>query len=193
MGREFKRKCLKIFLLLAILTCLSADISFAESSKIIRTVAGTVTKVSDGDTIHVTTPNQTRLTVRPYGIDAPETPKINRHTGHVNKPGQPFGNEAWGALTAKILRKKVRVDIIDIDYYKRMVGIIWTDSRNINLEMIRAGYAEAFVEYLKDPYRARFIQAEKEARSMKRGIWSLSGYERPRHFRKRLHIGGGDG
>ncbi|MCG2740848.1 MAG: thermonuclease family protein [Syntrophaceae bacterium] len=54
----------------------------------IRTVTGTVTKVSDGDTIHVTTPEKTKLTVRLYGMDAPETPKINQRTGHINKPGQ---------------------------------------------------------------------------------------------------------
>jgi endonuclease YncB( thermonuclease family) len=57
--------------------------------------------------------------------------------------------------------------------------------------MVREGYAEAYVEYLKEPsYRAQFIKAEKEARSAKRGIWALPGYERPSDFRKRLNIRG---
>jgi endonuclease YncB( thermonuclease family) len=51
----------------------------------ISTVNGTVTKVSDGDTIRVTTPEQTKLTVRRYGMDTPEIPKINQRTGHINK------------------------------------------------------------------------------------------------------------
>jgi endonuclease YncB( thermonuclease family) len=59
--------------------------SFSFAREPIRTVNGTVTKVSDGDTIHVTTPEQTKLTVRLHGIDAPETPKINQRTGHINK------------------------------------------------------------------------------------------------------------
>ena len=86
--------------------------------------------------------------------------------------------------------KQVRLDIIDIDRYKRMVGMIWISNRNINLEMVKEGCAEAYLEYLKEPYRAQFIQDEKEARSARRGIWSLQGYERPNDFRKRLKMGG---
>ena len=88
----------------------------------IRTVTGTVTKVSDGDTIQITTPDQTKLKVRLFGIDAPETPKINQRTGRINKPGQPYGEESWKALEIKIMRKQVKLDIINIDKYKRMVG-----------------------------------------------------------------------
>ena len=156
----------------------------------IRTVTGTVTKVSDGDTIHLTTPEQTKLRVRLYGIDAPETPKINNRTGRVNKPGQPYGDEAWKALESKIMGKQVRLDIIDIDRYKRSVGIIWLDERNINLEMVIEGYAEAYVEYLRKPYRSKFIEAEEEARSAKKGIWSLPEYDRPKDFRQRLKVRG---
>lgn len=60
----------------------------------IRTVTATVTKVTDGDTIHITTPERAKLRVRLFGIDVPETPKIDAHSGHVNKPGQPYGIES---------------------------------------------------------------------------------------------------
>ena len=53
--------------------------------------------------------------------------------------------------------KQARLDIIDIDQYKRMVGMIWIGDRNINLEMVQEGFAEAYREYLKEPYRAQFI------------------------------------
>lgn len=152
----------------------------------LRTVTGTVNKVTDGDTIHLTTPEQTILKVRLYGIDAPETAKISHQTGQINIPGQPYGEESMKALGQKIMGKQVRLDILDIDKYRRMVCMIWLDDRNINLEMIREGHAEAFVEYLKPPYREEFLQAEQEARSAKKGIWALPGYERPRAFRKRL-------
>jgi endonuclease YncB( thermonuclease family) len=187
--KTFTIKNAIILVLLVVLSIsLLTTFSFARKSIPIRTVTGKVTKVSDGDTIHVTTPEQTRLTVRLYGIDAPETPKVNQRTGHVNKPGQAMGEEAWGVLRIKIIGRTVKLDIIDIDQYKRMVGIIWLDKRNINLEMVREGFGEAYVEYLKEPYRSQFMQAEREARSARRGIWSLPNYERPSVFRKRLKV-----
>ena len=192
---HIKTFSVKGFLILCLLagltTFLLASLSFAREP--IRTVTGTVTKVTDGDTIHVTTPEKTKLTVRLYGMDAPETPKINKRTSHINKPGQPYGDESWKALESKIMRKPVTLDIIDIDRYKRMVGVIWIGNRNINLEMVKEGYAEAYLEYLKEPNRAQFIRAEKEARSARRGIWSLPDYERPKDFRKRLKVQGGNG
>lgn len=160
------------------------NISYAPAT--IRTVTGTVTKVSDGDTVHLTTPEQTILKVRLYGIDAPETDKINNKTGQINISGQPYGEESSRALENKIMGKKVTLDILDIDKYRRMVGMITMDGRNINLEMVREGHAEAFVEYLKPPYQAQFLEAERVAKSAKKGIWSLPDYERPRVYRKRL-------
>jgi micrococcal nuclease len=185
--KSFSIRAIFILLLLAGLTTF---LILSTTHAAIRTVTGTVIKVSDGDTIHVKTPEQTKLKVRLYGVDAPETPKINQRTRRVNKPGQPYGEESWKALEAKIMGKQVRLEIIDIDRYKRMVGMIWIDDRNINLEMIREGYAEAYVEYLKEPYRSQFMRAEMEARSAKKGIWSLLDYERPKDFRKRLKVRG---
>ena len=189
---HLKKFSIIVFLTLCLLPGLTAlpfpPLSFAHEP--IRTVTGIVTKVSDGDTIQVTTPEKTKLRVRLYGMDAPETPKLNQRTGRINKPGQPYGEESWKALEGKIMGKQVRLDIIDIDQYKRMVGVIWIGNRNINMEMVKEGYAEAYLEYLKESYRAQFIQAEKEARSARRGIWSLSGYERPSDFRRRLKVRG---
>ena len=40
---------------------------------------------------------------------------MNRRTGVVSKPGQPYGAEAERALTEKVLDKKVKVVVMDID------------------------------------------------------------------------------
>jgi len=56
--------------------------------------------------------------------------------------------------------------------------MIWLGNRNVNLEMVREGYAETYREYLKEPYSSKFIDAEQEARSGRKGIWRLSNYER---------------
>jgi len=44
--------------------------------------------------------------VRLYGIDAPETDKINNHTGRISKPGQPYGEEAKNALKIRLGENK---------------------------------------------------------------------------------------
>lgn len=181
-----------VILILLLISGLTTFLPISASQAQIRTITGTVTKVIDGDSIHITTPEQTKLKIRLYGIDAPETPIINYHTGQFHKPGQPYSEESWKALENKIMGKQVRMDVLDIDKYRRLVGMIWLDDQNINLEMVREGYAEAFIEYLKPPYRKQLLEAEKEAQSHKRGIWSLLDYERPRDFRKRMKVSGGD-
>lgn len=126
-GKTIKNNITIIFLILILILTTFLPIQSAHAA--IRTVTGTVTKVSDGDTIHLTTPEQTKLKVRLYGIDAPETDKINNHTGKVNISGQPYGEESGKALESKIMGKKVKVDILDIDKYRRMVDTLRLDNR----------------------------------------------------------------
>lgn len=180
------RAILTLLMLAGLTTLFFTSLSFAREP--IRTVTGTVTRVSDGDTLRVTTPDRTRLRVRLYGMDAPETPKINSRTGRVYKPGQFYASVSWRALKSKIMGKQVRLDIIDIDRNKRIMGIVWLGDRNINLEMIQEGYAEAYMEYLEEPYRSPFIRAMMVARSANRGIWQLPDYERPKYFKRRWNI-----
>jgi endonuclease YncB( thermonuclease family) len=187
-----KKALRKIFILSVLITGLSIFLNTLPAHAVIRILTGTVTKVSDGDSLQIVTPERTKLKVRLYGIDAPETAKVNAHSGQVNKPGQPYGEEAWKALENKVRGAQVRLDVIDIDKYSRLVCIVWLDDRNINLEMVTEGHAEAFIEYLKPPYRAEFLDAERGAKSARRGVWSLPNYERPRAFRKRLKVSGGD-
>ncbi len=105
----------------------------------IRIIEGIVSKVSDGDTIQLKDPLGTKVKIRLYGIDAPETEKSNRKTGRVSKPGQPYGEEAFEALKGKIDSQRVKVEVMDIDRYRRAVSIIWLGNRNINREMVREG------------------------------------------------------
>ena len=173
----------KIFILIFFIVGLTIFIDIPLSDTAMRAVTGTVAKISDGDTIQVVTPEQTKLKIRLYGIDAAEMPGTGT---------QRYAPDARKALEGKIKGRQVKLEIIDVDKYRRLVSIVWLDGRNINLEMIQEGHAEAFVEYLKPPYRDQFLEAEREAKSARLGIWSLPDYERPRDFRKRLKTGGGE-
>ena len=148
-----------------------------------RSLHVTIVKVSDGDTVQGETPEGTKLKIRLYGIDAPEI-------AHGKMPGQTMGKESLIVLKNKILNKHVRVDFLDVDRHRRIVAMLWLGNRNINLEMVKDGYAEAYREYLKDPYRKSFVEAEKEAKTARKGIWALAANERPSAFRGRVRNGG---
>jgi len=165
-----------LFLITALLILCAA----AAQAAPLRTVTATITKITDGDTVQAVTPEGTKLKVRLYGIDAPETAK-----GKI--PGEPFGNDAQNYLATLVGQQTVRIEIRDVDRYRRMVAILWLEDRNVNQEMISAGMAEAYVEYLKQPYRTPFIQAEQKAKAQAKGIWSQgNNYERPSQFRRRM-------
>jgi endonuclease YncB( thermonuclease family) len=89
-------------MLLLLITLLAALTGAAPSHAAIRTVTGTVTKISDGDTIRVITPEHTKLKVRLYGIDAPETPRFGAHSEQSGKVGQHYAAKPTEALEGKI-------------------------------------------------------------------------------------------
>ncbi|GLI37558.1 thermonuclease family protein [Geobacter hydrogenophilus] len=155
----------------------------------LRIIEGVVVKVVDGDTITVDS-GGTKVKVRLYGIDAPETEKINRKTGVVTKPGQPYGEEAFRALAAKVSNKSVRLEVMAIDKYRRAVSMVWLGDRKINREMVADGWAWAYRKYL-DRSNEYFLDDEGNARSEKRGIWQEADPEPPWEFRKRTRTSGG--
>jgi len=150
----------------------------------IRTIQGTVTKVSDGDTIQVVDQLGSRVKVRLYGIDAPEMERRNRKTGLVSKQGQPYGQEAFDALKGKIGGQRVKAEVMDIDRYRRAVSVVWLGERNINKEMVREGFAWAYRQYLDRPYTSEYIQAEEQARREGRGLWRQGNPQPPWEFRR---------
>lgn len=155
----------------------------------IRTIQGVVAKVSDGDTLQLIDSMGTKVKVRLYGIDAPETEKRNKKTGHVSKPGQPYGEEAFQALQSKVLKKKIKLEVMAIDQYRRTVGIITLGGKSINEEMVAEGNAWAYRQYLNTPYKSEYIALEERARSKKLGLWKESNPEPPWEFRKKLRKG----
>jgi micrococcal nuclease len=143
-----------------------------------RTEEGRVTRVADGDTLTLVTRTGTKLKVRLYGIDAPEI-------RHEMLPGQPYGKEAKAALTALVLGRRVTVEIVDIDTHRRMVGIVRRSGSDINLAMVRSGYAWAYRRYLSAPYASEYIAAEKEARGNSLGLWKQANPDPPWEFKRR--------
>lgn len=164
-----------VLCLSAIVTLLLFSVSSCTGS---RTVEGKVSRVIDGDTLTLVTREGTKLRVRLYGIDAPEV-------RHEEMPGQPHGEEAKEALAAQVLGRGVTVEIVDIDVHKRVVGIVHRSGADINLEMVRGGYAWAYRRYLSAPYASGYIEAENEARGRRAGLWKQPNPDPPWEFKRR--------
>lgn len=152
-----------------------------------RNIDGMVKAVYDGDTVLLVTRSDSRLKVRLYGIDAPETKK-------PDKPGQPYGDSAKRTLMYKIMGRRVIAEIIDVDQYKRTVAVIRHGGRDINREMVGEGMAWAYRQYLLAPYESRYINSENLARTRRIGLWQESNPLPPWEFRsiltgKRKHAG----
>lgn len=141
-----------------------------------RTIDGMVKAVYDGDTVLLATREESRLKVRLYGIDAPETKKPDR-------PGQLYGNIAKRTLMYKIMGRRVTAEIVDIDQYKRAVAIIRYEGRDINREMVAEGMAWAYRQYLQGAYESEYIGSENRARSHHAGLWREPNPQPPWEFR----------
>lgn len=124
-----------------------------------------VSRVIDGDTIEVTTPEGVRR-VRYIGVDTPETV-------HPSKPVACFGKEASEKNTSLVEGKWVRLerDISDTDRYGRWLRYVYVDDEFVNLSLVSQGYATV-VTYPPDvKFTELFRTAEQIARREGRGLW----------------------
>jgi micrococcal nuclease len=118
---------------------------------------GKVVAITDGDTIKVMH-NGAAERVRLWGIDCPESK-------------QAFGTRATQFTGDLAFGQTVTVEVRDVDRYKRTVAeIILPDGRNLNQEIVRAGFAWWYRQYAKhDEVLHAF---EDEARASHRGLWA---------------------
>lgn len=145
----------KFFLSIFVTVLFTAIPAFAADEPII--IEGKVIAITDGDTIKVLDKDKQTFKIRFAEIDAPEK-------------DQPYGQKSKQALSDLIYNKKVKVIQSDIDRYGRVVGYVYFNEQNINLEMVKLGMAWVYTYYSKDE---KFREAENEARAKKIGIWSL--------------------
>lgn len=121
-----------------------------------QTVTGKVVGIADGDTLTLLTPERTQLKVRLDGIDAPEN-------------GQEFSAASKRALSDLTAGKTVTLQVSGTDRYQRTLGTVFADDQNVNLTMVRAGFAWHYVKYSDDHDLAA---AESAARAESRGLWA---------------------
>ena len=130
-------------------------------------LVGRVVKVSDGDTITVLDSSKTQHKIRLQGIDAPEK-------------SQAYGDAAQRYLAGLVAGQEVRVAWNKRDKYNRILGTVYIKRAEVNLAMLRAGYAWHYKKFDSTP---AYAQAESEARAARRGLWAGLDPIPPEQFR----------
>ncbi len=121
-----------------------------------------VLRVIDGDTLELTDKRR----VRYIGINTPESVDPRR-------PVQCFGKEA-SAFNKQLVEEQtieMEKDVSDIDKYGRLLRYVYVDDVFINEFLVRQGYASIDTIPPDVKYAQTFLQAQKEAREAKRGLW----------------------
>lgn len=128
--------------------------------------------VVDGDTMRVA-----GRSIRLYGIDAPEIGQLGQ-----NQKGQWYdqGKYVKQQLVNAVGGKKVQVEVVATDKYRRTVGIVFCDDLNINEWLVENGFAIS-------AYGKKYSYAERSARRAKRGLWRDQTSYRPSDWRKDPH------
>lgn len=144
----------------------------AENKDIIpKEFQGKVIAVKDGDTIEILF-NGSPLTIRFAHIDCPEI-----------KKGQPFGKAAKQFTADLCFGQIVTVENEGkFDRYKRLIGVIISDKgKNVNKELVKAGFAWHFKMYSTD---SSYDDLELAARKNKSGLWAEENPIPPWDWRK---------
>jgi micrococcal nuclease len=130
---------------------------------------GTLTSVSDGDTVRLAGIGRVRL----IGIDTPE----------VHGRVECFGREAEAFvedLLAPGARVRYRPGREERDRYGRLLAYVWLpDGRFLNGLLVSGGYAQPLTIPPNVEFADRFVAAARRARERKRGLWGRPGCAAP--------------
>jgi endonuclease YncB( thermonuclease family) len=160
--RELKLSCttqgLVAFALVAGFISVAASVRVAARSDAPPGPLAGEVRVIDGDTIAI---GETRI--RLEGIDAPESAQTCRRKWFG---WWACGTEATAALSNMIGGKPVSCTPRGLDKYGRTLAVCFVNGHDINAQMVRQGYAWAFVKY-----STSYVKEEAAAKAEGLGIW----------------------
>ncbi len=150
--------CKRTMLVLTFVVLLTA----CHSTQPTRTAAGQAAAVAfvvDGDTVELTDGRRVRYT----GVNTPEI-------------GQPYAAEARALNESLVAGQTVwlETDVQTSDLHGRVLAYVWIADVFVNLELVRQGYANAYILPPNGRYAESFARAEQEARESGRGQWTPS-------------------
>ena len=119
----------------------------------------TVTEVSDGDTLKLSSGQTFRL----YGVNAPEVKET-------------FYEEAKVFTENLVLGKEISFEQEEnykVDKFGRTLGYVFVGGVNLNIELVKKGLARVvlYEKRAKIKYQDDLLSAEKEAKRLRVGVW----------------------
>jgi endonuclease YncB( thermonuclease family) len=131
---------------------------------------GWVTKVVDGDTLHVQ-PAQGGASqkLRIKGIDAPEV-------------CQAWGMQSREALARMVWGQRVTVQLNDVDDHGRWLAQVFVNGEDVGARLVAQGHAWSY-QFRRDPGPYAFQQ--QQAAINRLGLFGQPQAMRPREFRQR--------
>jgi micrococcal nuclease len=152
----------KLLLTLILITVACFTYSFGQ--KALENKSAEVSYVVDGDTVRLRGGEYVRL----IGINSPELKSEDEQE-------KCFAYKAKEQLLNLLKGKEIRLEAdntqADRDRYNRLLRYIFVDNENINLEMIKLGYAYEYTYSKPYKYQKEFRAAEKTAREKHLGVW----------------------
>ena len=174
-----------------------------------KVIHGRVVKITDGDTLRIRhTPlypiskgekgcvnkklTECTISVRLYGVDAPETAKFGNE-------GQPYAKEAKEYISSIIASNKiVTVKLLRKDQYSRVIGSVTTRSykylpfiqTDLSKGLAENGYASLYTGRGAE-YNDNLLKLEKKiekAQKQKKGIWSngVGEFQDPASYKRQI-------
>jgi len=128
-------------------------------------VEGLVTRVVDGDTIHVKLGDRVEK-VRYIGVNTPEV-------HHPSKGEEPGGRAAAEMNRRLVGGQRVRLerDVQARDRHGRLLAYVWVGDAMVNAELVRLGYAQVMTIPPNVKHQELFTKLQREAREAGRGLW----------------------
>lgn len=121
-----------------------------------KTITGTVTRITDGDTVTFTSNTGGHFKVRLNAIDAPEKK-------------QPFNKASRRSLAKLCLNQSATVITNKQDKYGRSIGDLFCNGVSANQYQVQHGYAWVFRKYSQEQ---RLLALESNAHHSYIGLWS---------------------
>lgn len=153
------------------------------SAKSGRSYTGTVSKVYDGDTLHVIDGDGAKHKIRMAYIDAPEMK-------------QAYGTHSRDNLRAAAEGRKVSVRVFDTDRYQREVAQVSVGKTDLNLMQVQDGAAWHYKSYAKEQQDkadfADYADAQMQAERERKGLWKAKNPQAPWAYRRAGRSGGGN-